>query len=532
MTVRHPFTILLTTLALVALPGTAHAGEYVVHSCKLPDGRPAPVDGWRKTGSTPWGTWSSACATGGALSANLGAQPQQANTSFIGWTFETGGAPIRGYSVWRSGSATASGYNVSGLYYTADGSPAASSYVDYCATYLGCRVIGDYYSGRAEINRLTRSAAQIGLGSTSWTTAVGCGSAYTGSCSPLPGIAEVGSLAVHAASFTIGDDIAPTAGPVSGDLTQPGAGVGSIRFVAKDDWSGVYRASVEVDGVPVVAVTPNQNDGNCVRLGQAGDANDFVRVRPCPASQEVELALPAGSATAGSHSLRVRVFDAAGNAATAFGPAPMTVTPAQAAGVGSLATGRFVPDKPGTRSAQYGMTTRLSGVLLDRLGNPLSAAKVSVTMRAPAAKVRERVREIVTGADGRYAVSVPGTATRTVEFSHTASGASLAQRVAITSRIALRAVRAHVKPYGKLRLSGRLPSERARRGATAAIQVRRAGGWRTIAAPRVARSGSFKLAYKLRRTAHATFVFRALIRPSSDLTVTPKVSRAVRVRVG
>lgn len=532
MTLRQPLLILIAIAVLVALPAPARAADYVVHSCKTPDGKPAPLDGWRRTGSTPWGVFANDCAAGGALRANLGAQPQNANTSFIGWAFETGGAPVRGYSVWRSGSATASGYNVSGLYYTADATPASSNYVDYCATYMGCRVIGDFFAGRAETNRLTRSAAQIGLGSTGWSTAVGCGSAYTGSCAPLAGVNEVGSLAVHAASFTLGDDLAPTAGAATGELAQPGSGVGSIRFLAKDDWSGVFRAAIEVDGVTVVALTPNTNSGDCVRLGQAGALNDFVRIRPCPASQDVELELPAGSVAAGQHQLRVRVFDAAGNAATAFGPTAMTVTPAQSAGVGALATGRFVPDRPGTRTADYGMTTRLSGTLVDRLGNPLAAATVRVSMRAPAARVRERVREIVTGSDGRYAVSVPGTATRSVELAHLGSGASLTQKVAVNSRIALRAARGRVPSYGMLRLRGRLPSEKARRGATAAIQVRRAGGWRTIAAPRVSREGVFALAYKLRRTAHATFVFRAVIRPSSDLTVTPKASRPVRVRVG
>lgn len=527
-------SFLIALLAVLLVPVDAPAGEYVVHSCKTPDGRPAPTDGWRTTGQTPWGTWANHCAVGGSMVANLGPQAQNANTSFIGWGFETGGAPVRGYSIWRTGAATAGGYNVSGLYYTADAEsgPASARIIDYCPTAYGCQYVGSMQAGMSEANRLTRSAAQIGLGSRAWYSAVGCGSAYTGTCSPITGAGEVGSLAVHAASFRLGDDVAPSTDAPAGGLTAPGAGVGEIRFLARDDWSGVYRATIEVDGTEVVSATPNTNAGRCVRVGQAGSTNDFVHLRPCPDSQEVEMTLPAGATAAGVHQLRVRVEDAAGNRATAFGPTTINVTAAQAAGVGALATGRFVPDRPGTRTTDHGLSVRLSGTLIDRSGNPLAAANVRVEQSSSAAQRRSVLREIVTGPDGRYAISVPGSASRSVEFTHGASGASLTQKIAVRSRISLRAVHTRVKSFGRLALKGRLPGEKSRRGASAEIQVRRAGGWRTIALPRVSRTGHFRLRYRLRRTAHATFRFRAVIRPSSDLTVTPRASRTVLVKVG
>lgn len=527
-------SVLIALLVVLFLPGDASAGEYVVHSCKTPDGKPAPTDGWRTTGSTPWGTWANHCAAGGSMVANLGPQAQNANTSFIGWGFETGGAPVRGYSIWRTGAATAAGYNVSGLYYTADaeGGAASARIIDYCPTAYGCQYVGSMQAGMGEANRLTRTAAQIGLGSKAWYSAVGCGSAYTGSCAPIAGAGEVGSLAVHAASFRLGDDVAPVATPASGSLTAPGVGVGDIRFLAKDDWSGIYRAIIEVDGIETASVTPNTNSGRCVKVGLAGATNDFLFLRPCPESQEVELSLPAGAVAAGAHQLRVRVEDAAGNRATAFGPTSINVTASQAAGVGALATGRFVPDKPGPRTTNFGSSARLSGMLIDRNGSPLANARVSVELSSDAAQRRRLLRELTTGPDGRYAISVSGNASRAVEFTHSASGATLTQKVNVRSRISLRAIRARVNSYGRISLKGRLPAEQSRRGANAEIQVRRPGGWRTIALPRVSRTGHFRLRYRLRRTAHATFRFRAVIRPSSDLTVTPRASRTVWVKVG
>jgi hypothetical protein len=336
---------------------------------------------------------------------------------------------------------------------------------------------------------------------------------------------------VHAAAFTLGDDSAPSAGGASGSLTEPGAVSGTINFTAQDTWSGIFRASLLVDGQPIVSSTPNENGGRCVTLGLAGATRDFNYRRPCPATQQVELALPPGSMVAGRHELRVTVEDAAGNTATAFGPRRVDVTKEQAT-ASSTATARFIPDKSGSFITTFGMSKRIAGKLVDAAGSPIPASAVEVEMTSDSAVRRRSVRRLTTGSDGRWAITVPGTASRKVEFTHVATGASLEKRVKVRSRIQLRAARSRVAAFGRMRLIGRLPSEKARRGASVEIQARGPRGWRTVSVRRLARSGRFAMTYRFRRTAHAKFRFRAVVRASSDLTVTPQRSRTVRVRVG
>jgi hypothetical protein len=44
--VRQLTLTIIGLMLLVAVPASAGAGTYVVHGCTLPDGSPAPVDGW------------------------------------------------------------------------------------------------------------------------------------------------------------------------------------------------------------------------------------------------------------------------------------------------------------------------------------------------------------------------------------------------------------------------------------------------------------------------------------------------------
>src|SRR5689334_10564074 len=112
---RLPLLIALSLTALCALPHPDSAGEYVVHSCRLPDGRPAPADGWATTGYANNSSLANNCANGGALTAELGGASQPANVAPIGWAFDSGGAEIRGYSIERAGTATASGWGTTAV---------------------------------------------------------------------------------------------------------------------------------------------------------------------------------------------------------------------------------------------------------------------------------------------------------------------------------------------------------------------------------------------------------------------------------
>ncbi len=79
------------TLALAALAASAHAGQYHVYSCRMPNGEPAPADGW--SGSVaPGGAFDdyavNTCGEGGALVAALGdATIHGANVDRATWEF-------------------------------------------------------------------------------------------------------------------------------------------------------------------------------------------------------------------------------------------------------------------------------------------------------------------------------------------------------------------------------------------------------------------------------------------------------------
>jgi hypothetical protein len=277
--------------------------------------------------------------------------------------------------------------------------------------------------------------------------------------------------------------------------------------------------------------TSSNEDGRCQRVGLAGAVNDFMYRRPCATRRQFELDLAPDSLTSGTHTIRARVYDAAGNALTVYGPRRIAVTSSSVKGAAS-STARFVPEGSSRIVANFGKRVRIAGRLETNLGEPIAGAPITVTMTSSSASRTKVVRTLHTDADGRYELTARATANRSIEFSHEASGALLTGSLKVHSQIALRAAKRHVKSLGKMRLTGRVPGERAKRGATVAIKVRSGRGWRTVAVARTDRSGAFKFTYRFRRVSHATLKFRAVALASGDLTVDPRPSRALRIRVG
>lgn len=532
--------ITTTTLIALAAPPPLIAGTFKVYSCKAPDGRAIGTDGWSTFGSAPYATLANDCLGGGSMRAVLGGASQVAGSSTIGWRFDPAGARIVDYTIHRSGTATASGHGTTALLNSvrSEAGSETGRNVDYCATYQGCQAIGNPPAGVAAVNRLSQSASQLPADVTGWSIAIGCGGYAGYACAPLTGHSNLGSAYVHASEFTLADDDSPQVREVTGALSGPGtiSGEARVAFVATDSLSGVHRATVEVDGVERLSLTPNSYGGRCVRLGLSGATNDFTHRKPCPASQPVELELDTTTFMDGAHRVRVRVHDAAGNATTVAGP--HTITVANNNGVGPFAAARFEPDNASSLKTVYGRRKPVSGRLLGATGAPIPGATIAVFERvARAAAPRRRVAEITTDALGRYLHLPPATAGRTVELVHEASKASTIARLDVVSRLLLRALRKRVRPNGRMVLRGRIRSERGLRRVTVEIQARNASGpgsrrWRTVGIRRASTGGAFVFAYSFKRTTNAKLNFRARVRRSSDLPVIPRVSRAVRVRVG
>jgi hypothetical protein len=415
---RTTFFALPILIAALALPSPATAGEYVVHSCRLPDGRPAPADGWSTTGYANNSSLANSCAGGGALTAELGGANQPANVAPIGWAFDSGGAEIRGYSIERSGTATASGWGTTAVLFTANraNDSTRGDAIDYCATYQGCTAI----SGRLE-----RTVPQLPSALHNWFMTVVCGGYADYTCAPTFGAKSLGSLKISAASFTLGDDAAPAAANIAGPLAAGGAISGTLTFDASDAGSGVFRAALEVDGTEVASATPSTNDGRCVRIGLAGSQNDFVYRRPCPAAVQVELALPDGVVAAGTHTIRARVYDAAKNGTTVLSrsvnvPGPSAVS-AQSATPRSQPSRRIVLRALHNRIHAFGrliLRGRISG------GRLSCRPPVLIQVRAARRWRTVAVRRASTAGNFRFRYRFKRTRHATLRFRAASAGSS------------------------------------------------------------------------------------------------------------
>jgi hypothetical protein len=513
--------LIASMLAALVFATTASANEYVVYSCKTPSGAPAPTDGWSATGGVSFGWAVDHCGAGGSLAAGMGGPSQPSNSASIGWGFDSGAAPIRRYTIYRSGRISGGGFGVSMFMFTANAhnDPNGGRQVDYCSAHHACQSIS---------GSLMRDGSSIPADSHGWFFTMACGG-YAGEVCTHPGSPDFGEINVNSAAFTLEDNEQPHVTSVGGSLTAEGASFGTIGFMAGDDVSGIARATIEVDGSDHVSIVPNANGGRCNRVGQAGATNDYLYRRPCPAMQQVELTLPRNALTNGEHIIRARAYDAAGNSVTAFGPRRIHVT-------GSLVTGLSAAnisiDGSTSMVATYGRNVRINGTLRTNTGEPIASARIDAAFDSAAAKRARISRTVHTDADGRFSISTRALANRTWTLSNQDTGAKLTGKLKVRSRISLRATRKRVKSFGKMRLTGRVPSERAKQGASIAIKVKNGRRWRTVAVVRASREGRFKFTYRFTRVSRATLRFRAVALKSSDLPVSATPSRSVVIRVG
>jgi hypothetical protein len=222
------------------------------------------------------------------------------------------------------------------------------------------------------------------------------------------------------------------------------------------------------------------------------------------------------------------VYDAAGNGLTIL-TRRLNVTGGT---LQSSSAARFVPDGSANMTANYGRWVRIAGTLEANTGEPIVNAPVELALTSRAATRGKILKTIHTNSDGRYSLSVRAGASRTLTLRHEESGAALTGSLKVKSRISLRAASRRVKSLGTMRLTGRIPGERAKRGASVAIKVRNGRRWRTVAVVRTDRGGAFKFSYRFRRTRHAALRFRAVALRSSDLVVAATPSMSLKVRVG
>lgn len=495
--------VIAAVLMVCALPIGAQAGEYVVHSCRLPDGRPAPTDDWAPVGSGAKSLHTQSCQTGSAIEVALLRWPLAPAEPQYGWRYDAGPAEIRGASVELSGRS-APMFAGGGLIIQTEPEMRGGGIACGAGTVCGAR-------------RVDFTRSDFASGSHSWTVRLGCFSPSSQWCVGDGSSNTLGHASVHAASFTLGEDAPPQVVATRGALA-PSASA-ALSLLVRDDFSGVSHASVEVDGRDVPQSLLNEPEGECKPVGLVGATRAYARRQPCPLERRFELSLAGAVLAEGRHALRAQVFDAAGNA-TDVARTSIVVVAQQSA---SAQVARRL-------TASFGRTVRLTGSLQTVAGVPVAGTKV--TLRAlPDGGIRAPKDQTArTDAAGRYVFSFKALANSELQVIEQGI-VQRRLRLTVRARLGLRAASSTVGPFGRLRLRGRIPTAKAKRPLNVAIEVKDRRNWRTIGTTRTSLTGRFFFNYRFRKTRRGDFVFRAVALPSSDLAVKAIASPAVAVRV-
>ena len=342
----------VSVLATVALrPEQAHAGSWILASCSLPDGEPAPTDGWSGASTGPVGPGSgdsNSCAAGGALQALVSGTSPQSAYAGPDWVFSApAGSSIIG------GTLTATLTAAHGQAWL--GTPAltydSADVLANCQYNLACGLSGTLEGSFPILHP---------AGGHLYAAAVCVAPVQGASECPADGGLDA-TVSVHAAEIVLANSATPTGQSFTGGLLEGHArGSEDLAFTAGDpEGPGVHSVTIQLDTSTVYKGTPDLNGGRCAASGQREGALMFTSTQPCRASETVDQPLDTTTLSDGPHTLKVTVTDAAGNASvvadstitTDNAPAP-TALPSVPGG--PPVTGRTLDANPGAWSAPAG----------------------------------------------------------------------------------------------------------------------------------------------------------------------------------
>ena len=347
-------------------------------------------------------------------------------------------------------------------------------------------------------------------------------------------------LEVVGAEVTLLESVSPSVGALGGSLvsgdTQSGTRI--LKYSAVDDQSGVEAVEVLVDGT---VATRRDFGPECPRADYAA----------CVKTRSEDLAIDTRTIGNGSHKLRLRVTDAAGNAtdspaqqievsnqpgAAGAGAGPGSGGSAAAPPLrGGHVTASFAATSKRTLTASYSGRPKVTGRLRDTDGRPVAKAPLTVVEQVAGQQVK--ITPIgLTGVDGKFAFRLKrrgGSRTVRVQYQSADGGKPLMSaplrlkvRAAASLTVALSGIR--VRYQGRV-VSHGIPA----RGVVVQMQGRRRGGaWQPFASRRVGKSGRFAGSYRLRvRRPGVTLQFRAIITEARGYPYETGTSATVTRRV-
>lgn len=294
--------------------GVAQAGTIAVASCRLPDGGPAPTEGWASgwTGTPlPYAGSANTCGSpGGSLSSYIGAQTAQPSSTGPFWEY----TPPEGFTL--IGGQVSASFDVPGS--TNPSFTAATGMLGPKLQFDQADIIGGLPGGVSGTQEGTYPLAGH-TGGHIWLYAF---------CEPPNSTCPANAsnawywstYSMTTATMLLSNETAPAASGFSGPVSEPGAlsGTEELSFQASDNASGVYAVTATLDGQPIYTATLNTNNGQCVSLGSYQGAQEFTSASPCKQSTSVTIPLDTTQVKDGRHQLSIIVTDAAGNETTVY----------------------------------------------------------------------------------------------------------------------------------------------------------------------------------------------------------------------
>jgi len=543
------------SVSQAVVPVDAFAGSYHVYACALPNGRPAPTDGWSGSITGPFMNPVNGCAEGGSLAAVINGNPAQPVDATASWTFSAPAfATIAAATLWRAASASDIAENAETVAWIAAPADAydSANVFDQCRQ-DNCGSVGNPSSRFDPANRVVVPAGNLTAASHLYVNAA-CGGAQGWSC-PATSAPFMVSAQVLAADITLHTESAPSASAVGGSLltAQVLNGPQSILITASDPGPGVYRAIFQIDGKEISSSVLDRNGGRCENVGGTSDSTAaFVYLQPCPSQvNSVDVPFDPSVAPDGPHDLKVLVSDAAGNTTTILdhqvivdnsGAYTTLLTRGACNGTSCDDHAQLIQ----TSNQRAGFTRHLSrsgltltGRLIDHTGAPITGAQVQLLYQASEAGASMRqVGDVSTDQNGAWAFKVhdgPSRLLRVAYFSHAKDitpAAQLDYHERVYAAVLLHAPR-HVRLGRAVIFRGRLvggfipdPGEQVQ------IEIFYAQRWRTIEVLRTDKHGRFAYRYIFSIGAGSSYRFRAAVRYSPAYPFLDSNSRPVRIQVG
>jgi len=431
-------------IGFVALSsGIARAGTYDVWGCRMPDGRPAPLNGWQ---ATPRGSFQSTCASGGLVETQLDFAADVPYYEDEGWFFQVpADTTIDNFTVLRAVAVSGDReYHLYRNFASGNSWPPARTDAETCITWFGpCSRLGDLNHGSAF--SASGLAGTVGLSFT-----LDCQPRFSQVC-PIAAFPNNGVIRIWSARIGLADVIAPkiTAGP-SGSLVDSAAhasGVGVVTFAATDRGGGLQTMGLLVDGVQR-AVRP-------IDAGNMSCRPPYTALVPCPLSSQPTLAVDTGEIANGTHSVRVFVTDVAGNQ-TQSDPVQVTIrNGGQANGMNATPVAKLQAWFKSNRAHKAAATVRynasptIEGQLTTADGKPIGSAilEASEQVSRPGSEP-VALGTVATDAQGRFAIPVPRGSSRELHIGYRAHTFDEQEAASATLTLNVRAgVRLDVSPH-------------------------------------------------------------------------------------